>query len=367
VFSIPTALRRPLAVAGAAAVGLAATVALASPASAHHSVVVGEAVCDTATGEYDVTWTITVVAPPQADHYTFVEVAATKGVGGGAPQPATVPGVEVTPGNTFPHPSGSPLVSTYSVPGDTTSLSLSVRAKWSNGHKEKTASSDSIQLAGTCAPDAPRPDATANADCEYLVVTLSNKADATKDAVFVFSGSYEDEVTVAKGGEPVEVRIPRDKAGDVTVTERGTRDWRQHFAWKDPGNCGVPAGTYEVTCDDLTFYVENPADGREVTVTFTPSTGDAVTRTVKPGEEMEPVVFPASAGLTVRVSTEGEDDVVISYDDEKPEDCGAGGGGPELPRTGPSAGVIAGGAGALLAAGAGLFLFARRRRLRFTA
>jgi LPXTG-motif cell wall-anchored protein len=46
---------------------------------------------------------------------------------------------------------------------------------------------------------------------------------------------------------------------------------------------------------------------------------------------------------------------------------GAGGGGEELPVTGASIGTAAGIGAVLLAAGAGLFLALRRRRIRFTA
>jgi LPXTG-motif cell wall-anchored protein len=46
---------------------------------------------------------------------------------------------------------------------------------------------------------------------------------------------------------------------------------------------------------------------------------------------------------------------------------GEGGGNPTLPKTGVPVGGIAGGAVALLAVGAGLFVLARRRRVKFTA
>ena len=53
----PSVLRRSLAVAGAAFLGLAATVALGSPASAHHPVVTGDYKC--VDGGWEVTWTVT--------------------------------------------------------------------------------------------------------------------------------------------------------------------------------------------------------------------------------------------------------------------------------------------------------------------
>ena len=97
-------------------------------------------------------------------------------------------------------------------------------------------------------------------------------------------------------------------------------------------------------------------------MTFTPSVGEPQTVEVE-GGQTKSVTFPGSEGLTVVVTAFGEDSAPVAW--EKPDNCGGGGG--SLPTTGPKAGLIAGGAGALLALGAGLFVFARRRRIRFTA
>ncbi|GIF73096.1 LPXTG cell wall anchor domain-containing protein [Asanoa siamensis] len=366
MFRIPSALRRPLAVAGAAFLGLAAAVVIGgSPASAHHSTVVGAAECDTNTGEYVVNWTVTSDAPPQADHYKFYEVIARQWVGEQVTE-VQVPNIAVT--EDFPHATNEALKSgEIRYAGNTTQLRLQVKAKWNNGYKETDWRGQTLKLSGDCKPDMPKPHAEANSDCENLVITLSNKADATKAATFVVKGDkgFEKEVTIAKDGEPVTVTIPKAEAGNVTVTEKGTKDWSEKFSWKDPGNCGVPEGTYEATCDSLTFRGENPADGVEVKVTFTPNEGEAVTRTLKPGTEMEPVVFEGKDGLKVTVSSEGAEDQVIDYDAEKPKECDED--TPTLPVTGSNAGAIAGGAGGLLVVGAAVFFFARRRRLRFTA
>jgi LPXTG-motif cell wall-anchored protein len=363
VFHIPSAVRRPLAVVGAAVAGLAAAVALGSPASAHHSDVVGTAECDTTTGEYVVDWTVTSVAPPSADHYRFYDVVARAWVGDQASD-VTIPAIAVT--DDFVHASDEKLRSgELRYPGDTTRLRLKVRAEWNNGYQETRWRGATLTLSGDCAADQPNPHAEAVSDCQNLVVTLSNEADARKAATFVVKGeAFTREVTIAKDGEPVPVTIPKDKAGTVTVTEKGT-DWSAEFAWKDPGDCGLPEGTFEATCDSLTFRAENPADGREVKVTFTPSVGEPVARTLAPGTGMEPVVFPGSAGLTVTVSSPGEDDVVVDYDKEKPANCDQD--TPTLPKTGADAGTLAGGASGLLVVGGALFYVARRRRLRFTA
>ncbi|MET7963567.1 LPXTG cell wall anchor domain-containing protein [Micromonospora zamorensis] len=130
-----------------------------------------------------------------------------------------------------------------------------------------------------------------------------------------------------------------------------------------------PVGTVESTCDKLTFTIENPADGKTVVMTLTPNKGEAKTLTVEPGKTGS-VSFDAVEGLTVTPAAEGLDDnEPIAW--EKPADCNPGQGGgkdePALPLTGAATGGIIAGAVVLLAAGAGLFVMARRRRVRFTA
>jgi LPXTG-motif cell wall-anchored protein len=84
--------------------------------------------------------------------------------------------------------------------------------------------------------------------------------------------------------------------------------------------------------------------------------------------------FVPAAGLEVTVTvTIGEEQVeleepVASFDeDAEGLGCGDDGEGGELPTTGISTGIIAGGAVLLLALGGGLFLIARRRRVTFQA
>ncbi|MET7818222.1 LPXTG cell wall anchor domain-containing protein [Micromonospora zamorensis] len=130
-----------------------------------------------------------------------------------------------------------------------------------------------------------------------------------------------------------------------------------------------PVGTVESTCDKLTFTIENPADGTTVVMTLTPNKGEAKTLTVEPGKTGS-VSFDAVEGLTVTPAAEGLDDnEPIAW--EKPAECNPGQGGgkdePALPLTGAATGGIIAGAVVLLAAGAGLFVMARRRRVRFTA
>jgi LPXTG-motif cell wall-anchored protein len=93
------------------------------------------------------------------------------------------------------------------------------------------------------------------------------------------------------------------------------------------------------------------------------------------GDDTQPRWYPTSEPVpsptpTIVPTVEPSDTPPPSEDDGEDEgDTGAGGEADEesLPRTGASTALIAGGAVALLALGGGLFLVARRRRVRFTA
>jgi hypothetical protein len=122
-------------------------------------------------------------------------------------------------------------------------------------------------------------------------------------------------------------------------------------------------------CDTMSVGMDNPANGITWTMKFKTSKGETRTTVVKPGEKKSEK-FSATEGFSVRltleVTYEGKtysDFVDIDY--VSPGDCSGGGGG--LPVTGAAAGGIAGGAGVLLAVGAGLFVMSRRRKVRFSA
>ncbi|PWR07181.1 hypothetical protein DKT68_20030 [Micromonospora acroterricola] len=118
-------------------------------------------------------------------------------------------------------------------------------------------------------------------------------------------------------------------------------------------------------CDALVVSADNPADGVTETIVLTSEKGVSKKLDLTPGRKTE-VSFDAYEGLTVTPSIEGEEgDPADAVKWVKPAECGEGAGG-GLPLTGANTTMIAGGAAVLLAAGAGLFLLARRRRLRFT-
>ncbi|MEU7917160.1 cell wall anchor protein [Micromonospora zamorensis] len=386
--------RRVAAIAAGALIGLAGIGVVASPASAHYTVPSGQAICDTATGEWVVTWTVKSIAHYSSTGFKLHSVKL-------APENTTVTNIVETAGNNYPHDVNTPLTGVQRVPGSATKATLAVKAKWNDGYKEESARKGEVTFGGTCAkeetpvtpspePTQPTPTPTPTtptpttppavtvptasfaSDCDGAVtVTLANAADATTAAkLTVKAKGFEKTYTVQPGASKGDIVVPA-KAGEITVSE-GDKAVDKPYTWASPEDCvkpGEPQAGYESTCDKLVFGFANPKDGKAFEVTLTPNKGEAQKRTVEPGQTVF-VEFEAFEGLTVTPAAEGLDDTApIAW--EKPAECNPGQGGgkdePALPLTGAATGGIIAGAVVLLAAGAGLFVMARRRRVRFTA
>ncbi|MFY1633349.1 cell wall anchor protein [Solwaraspora sp. WMMB335] len=394
-------LRRALAVAAGATIGLTGAVALATPASAHYTDPVGSAVCDTTTGEWVVTWSVSSNWHFDSTHFRLKAVLHT-------PLRSPVAGIERTPiRDGYPYPVDEPIVGEQRVPGNAERASLAVMGSWNDGYAEDEFRTSKIRFLGECAietPDPtpsptvdPSPDPTPEpsptvdptpeptqspepepivspaasflSDCDGFVwVTLSNGEDATEPVeMTVVADDFSETHTIEPGASKDDVVVPGD-AGPITVYV-GEEPIGEPYTWEEPENCvepGEPEGGYESTCDELVIGFANPEDGEAFTVMLTPNSGEAQTVTVEPGAT-EIISFPGEEGLEVHVlSEELEIDETIVW--EMPEDCEGGeGGGGGLPVTGAAAGGIAAGALVLLAVGIGLFLMARRRRITFTA
>jgi LPXTG-motif cell wall-anchored protein len=134
---------------------------------------------------------------------------------------------------------------------------------------------------------------------------------------------------------------------------------------------GEPTPIFEADCDTMTIGLDNPKNGVEITLDFKTSKGEERKLVIKPGEKKSET-FSATTGFSIKLTFSAtiggepfKESTTIEY--EQPEDCDNSGGGGGLPLTGAAAGSIAGGAGAMLAIGAVLFLMARRRKVKFTA
>jgi hypothetical protein len=346
-------LRRPLTLLGAALLGATVAVAIASPASAHHPTVTGEAVC-TSAGTWLVRWQI---------GNSERDIPGTITAVGVRPEGTKVTGVDV---GTEVAPAGR-VLGIQVVPGDKGKAELKVSMQWTRGSRKIDANrSGTVEFGGTCTKPSSKPAARFASDCDGVTVTLVNEKDATAPAKFVVTGEggFKAEETVESG--EAQVTVPAKNAGKITVTEDGKKIGE--YAWEKPEDCAEPTFAYGSTCDALTFEITNPEGGEPITVRFTPSTGEPKDVTVQPGTT-ETVEFPASEGLTVTPSIDGESGEPLAW--EKPEDCDNGGGGGgddggDLPVTGVAATGIAAGALVLLAVGVMMFMIARRRRTTFT-
>lgn len=343
--SIRRTIRRTISVAVAVLAGAAATLAFASPASAHHTAIAGDARCDTASGQWVVAWTVrSESTPPQATQFKLVYVQV---------QPA---GSDVTglPVDTF-QDIATPFTGEQRLPGDATSATLSVRGRWNNNFEEKQVRTKTIEFGGGCQEDQPKPNASFASACDGTVtVTLTNDADATKDAEFTVTGAggFEENKTVAPG-DSAEVVVPAASASAVKVTVgKGTIG---EYSWAQPEDCAPLTIVARSDCDSLTIVLENPDGNREITATVT--SGDASEElSVAPGESKE-VTFPASDGTTATVLIAGENEpVTVTW--EQPENCDS----PDLPVTGANVGGVIGLGALLIAFGAAVIVVLRRRR-----
>ncbi|RSM48525.1 cell wall anchor protein [Actinoplanes sp. ATCC 53533] len=303
-------LRRTAVLTAGALIGLSGAFALAGPASAHHNEVSGVAKCDTVTGDWLVTWTVNAKSgyehnPPT---YKWTKVALTPEDTKIDNAKLAVTGEELA--------DNQPLTGVQRVSAKHEGASLTVGAEWSNRNvAEKTGK-----------------------------VTFEGKCEKTP------------------GEEPPP---PVDEEPPATPEEPTTPP-------EVPADLpGEPEPIFEADCDTMTIGLDNPVDGVKFTLKFKTSKGEERTLVIKPGEKKSET-FSATPGFSIKLTftatVQGQsfsETTTIEY--EQPNDCDSDGGGGGLPLTGAAAGSIAGGAGGLLAVGAGLFFMARRRKVKFTA
>lgn len=321
-------LRRALAVAAGATIGLVGAVALTTPASAHHPIPVGLPVCVTADGDWKVVWKVWNSERDLAATLTAVSTDPAEGELTGE----IVVGAELPTGR-------DGIRGEQTLPAEVSKVTLTVTAEWIRTKFKKTeivtqtVTSNEVKKPrrplDQCAEPEPTPEPTPEP---------SPSSEPSPEPTESPTAPATPEPTDSATPEPTEPPV-------VEPSE--------------------PEGVVEYTCDQLIFTINNPEDGETVTVDFVPNEGDTLTVTVGPGESGV-AEFDAFEGLEVTPVIEGFEDAE-AFAWELPEDCEGGEGGGELPVTGAAAGGIAAGAVALLAIGGVLFYLARRRRVTFTA
>jgi LPXTG cell wall anchor motif len=348
--------RRVLSALAAVAAGVVGVFVVASPASAHHSAIVGEADCDTATGEWKVTWTVTGYAPSGVAEWWIKEEQATHQTGG-----STVTDPNPIPtGEANAKPRTQTFTGTQTVPGDASSAKLKVKAEWSNGFDEDNWQIYTVNFTDVCEQNKPSPTASFSSNCDGTVnVTLRND-DGTADAVFQINGGAD--IPVAPNAKPDPIKVEAVD-GKVTVTSGG-EPVGEPYAWTAPEDCTPVEISSKSDCTTLTIELTNPAGGRAIAYKVVVGS-DEKTGSLAVGETKQVGPFAASQGTTATVTIGDGQPTTVAWQRDAAACATPTSTQPALPNTGTSGlpGIIAAGV-ALVLAGAGLLtmLYLRRRR-----
>jgi hypothetical protein len=237
-----TRARRLLSYAAAAVAGLAATFFIAAPASAHNALITVDSVsCDKATGDRLITWSVNDDNFGQSTTWRLTTITFTPAPGAGAiTGDLTTTGVDKSVNSSF--------TGVQRVPGNTSSVSLSVAAHWSDGADNDGTKVKSLVDVPPCKGV---PNVTATSNCDgTLTIHLGN----TGTAPLTFTLSSQNATVTVNGGESKDVQAPGNK--DVTVSVQGFDDFVLKFV--KPDNCPTatptpsPSPTLPVTGGHLT-------------------------------------------------------------------------------------------------------------------
>ncbi|MEU1642255.1 LPXTG cell wall anchor domain-containing protein [Micromonospora zamorensis] len=329
-----TPFRRIAAIAAGALIGLTGVATVASPALAHHTTISGTA-CKTDTkGVYRVEWKVVNSERDLAGTITQVWTPSGTAITGIAANTA------------LPKPSEGDVVGVQYTKKEA-KLELKVTAEWTRGGKLHTnTASGTAVVRKNCAATPPTATPTPTKPTPTPSVTPS----ATPSS----PAPTTPAPTTPAPTSPVPTPQPSEPTGPLV-----------------PEEPNAPVFEIIFDCDALVVTADNPADGITETLVLTSEKKVVKKLELVPGKKTE-VSFEAYEGLTVTPSIDGEEgDASEAVKWVKPAECNPGQGGgkdePALPLTGAATGGIIAGAVVLLAAGAGLFVMARRRRVRFTA
>lgn len=236
--------RRLAAGATGLALGVAGALALAAPASAHHPIVDGNAVCDEATGEWVITWTVANSEHDLTGTLTAVTVSPEAEL------------ATITVGATLPKSGDGPLQEEQRVPGDTTYASLDVSVQWIRPDRTVNESDDHMfELGGDCqAPEEPEPPVDEELgefsfDCETLTIAFTNPTEEELTVSFVPSTGDTVELTVPAGesgeaefpaseGLSIEVQVDGETVPLTEPIEITSEEWAELNCDEDDGGAG---------------------------------------------------------------------------------------------------------------------------------
>ncbi|MET8253661.1 cell wall anchor protein [Micromonospora sp. NPDC005197] len=368
-------LRRPLAILGAALVGLTGVAAVATPASAHHNTITATASCDRQTGERVITWK--VVNSEVNKGATLRKVTA---------EPNTPVTVTMEDGKTVPlqgwvTPEGSFVLATQRVPGNTTSAKLTVDARWyKEGKKtEKNINDGSINLAAdnACTPapkcveldkatyshtfDGPKGTATVKLDGDlplcgdgkqyFTLVSYFAPRPQFATPQYVYGTPDSDFVSAKQTEITLNVEIPdchtqvdliwggEDQVIDEIVDGGKRYDNKKLGSPGAPGNrskgpqgwynggsksCATPASTFASNCDgSVAVSLSNDGKISKYAVEFEVKGENGFTKkvSVAPGKADTSIVVPAADAGKIEVLVDGKVIENGTYSWARPEDC----------------------------------------------
>jgi LPXTG-motif cell wall-anchored protein len=365
-------LRRPLAVLGAALVGLTGAVAVSAPASAHHTTITATADCDKLSGERVITWTVVNSETDKAATLQQVtpnpKTAVIVAVEGAVP--AALEGAVI--------PEGGSVQAVQRVPGDTTSATLSVYALWKKNGKDNT-SSGSIDLSrdGACSPaptcveldqatyshtfDGPKGTATVKLNGERplcgdrkqwftLISYFAPRPQfatpqyvyGTPDSNWIGGTQTEIELKVELPdcntqvdliwGDKDEVIDPLVEGGkrynDKKLGSPGAPGNRSRGpqGWYNGGSktCATPASAFTSSCDgSVTVSLSNDGKISKYPVEFEVKGENGWSKkvTVEPGKADKSTVVPAANAGKIEVLVDGKVIEKGTYSWQRPEDC----------------------------------------------
>ncbi|MGS2614746.1 cell wall anchor protein [Micromonospora sp. LZ34] len=365
-------LRRPLAVLGAAFLGLTAAVAVAAPASAHHTTITATAGCDQLSGERIITWK--VVNSEREKAATITKVTADPAT----PVTVTVDGADSKPLDTVVIPEGAYVEAIQRVPGDTSRATLKVDAVWLTNNA-KSSDEGSINL-GADKPCTPAPKCVDASKAKYSHTFDGPKGTATVklDGDLPLCGDSKQHFTLVSyfaprpqfatpqyvygtpdsdwiGGTQTEIDLKVDipdchtqvdliwggldevidplveggeRYGDKKLGSKGAPGNRSTGpqGWYNGGDksCTTPASTFASNCDGtVTVSLSNDGKISKYPVEFEVrgENGWSKKVTVEPGKADNGTVVPAENAGKVEVLVDGKVIENGTYSWQRPEDC----------------------------------------------
>ena len=365
-------LRRPLAILGAAIVGLTGVAAVATPASAHHTTINATADCDQLTGERVITWKV---------ENSEVDKAVTLKTVTAEPSTAvTVPveGANAVPLQGYVIPKAGTVMAVQRVPGDTANAKLTVFGKWKKNGKEAT-NNGSINLAAdnACTPapkcvevdmakyshtfDGPKGTATVKLDGDlplcgegkqyFTLVSYFAPRPQFATPQYVYGtpdsgwiGGTQTEITLNVEIPDCHTQVDliwgdKDQVIDELVDGGKRYDNKKLGSPGAPGNrskgpqgwynggsksCITPASTFASNCDgSVAVSLSNDGKISKYAVEFEVKGENGFTKkvSVAPGKADTSIVVPAADAGKIEVLVDGKVIENGTYSWQRPEDC----------------------------------------------